>query len=277
MQLNWLKIDVKTDEKLDLPFFTGSMIRGVIGYALKEVTCINPSYRCVGCHGASECLYYQFYEEHNLFHSYRLGITLKPQKLDFSFYLFEDAIASLSTVLTTLKLAMENEGVGTNRIKVKVKSMLVSEMVVYENSRFLPLEKIQPNRVQLDTYCPNIVLEFITPLRIKENNKLAYRSVALHTLIGNIQNRYRQLRGEKPQGLGYKVEGEIVDSTLKYVKINRYSNRKETKMSIGGLKGKLIISGLDRKSYDFLKIGEIIGSGKQTVFGLGTYILKEMR
>jgi CRISPR/Cas system endoribonuclease Cas6 (RAMP superfamily) len=31
------------------------------------------------------------------------------------------------------------------------------------------------------------------------------------------------------------------------------------------------------KSYEYLKIGEIIGAGKQTVFGLGSYIMKEVR
>jgi CRISPR/Cas system endoribonuclease Cas6 (RAMP superfamily) len=45
---------------------------------------------------------------------------------------------------------------------------------------------------------------------------------------------------------------------------------------MGGLKGTITIKGLDMKSYEYLKIGEIIGAGKQTVFGLGSYIMKEL-
>ncbi len=33
--------------------------------------------------------------------------------------------------------------------------------------------------------------------------------------------------------------------------------------------GEMIISNIDKKSYQLLKTGEIIGVGKQTVFGLG--------
>ena len=49
MSFKWLKIDVETDTKIELPFFTGSMLRGVLGYALKRVVYINPSYQCEEC------------------------------------------------------------------------------------------------------------------------------------------------------------------------------------------------------------------------------------
>ena len=115
------------------------------------------------------------------------------------------------------------------------------------------------------------------PLRIKENNKFARESVALHTLVNNIHSRYRQLKGEAPTRLDYRVEGEIVSSTLKFVEMQRYSCRQHNGMSMGGLKGTMKVKNLDKKSYEYLKIGEIIGAGKQTVFGLGSYTLKEMK
>ncbi len=40
-------------------------------------------------------------------------------------------------------------------------------------------------------------------------------------------------------------------------------------MKIGGVLGEITYDDIDEKSYQLLKLGEIIGVGKQTVFGLG--------
>lgn len=36
-----------------------------------------------------------------------------------------------------------------------------------------------------------------------------------------------------------------------------------------GIVGEMVIMGIDERSYELLKLGEIIGVGKQTVMGLG--------
>lgn len=55
------------------------------------------------------------------------------------------------------------------------------------------------------------------PLRIKENNRFAKKSIALLTLVNNVHSRYRQFKDETPARLDYRVEAEIVSSTLKFV------------------------------------------------------------
>ena len=40
-------------------------------------------------------------------------------------------------------------------------------------------------------------------------------------------------------------------------------------MQFGGVMGEMWISDIDEESFNLLKLGEIIGVGKQTVFGLG--------
>jgi len=72
------------------PYFIGSQLRGALGYALKKVTCINPSFKCDGCFATNNCLYYEFYEEKNVFHKYRFDFELGKEFYDFSFYLFDD-------------------------------------------------------------------------------------------------------------------------------------------------------------------------------------------
>jgi CRISPR/Cas system endoribonuclease Cas6 (RAMP superfamily) len=40
-------------------------------------------------------------------------------------------------------------------------------------------------------------------------------------------------------------------------------------MNLGGLMGEITIEGLNKESYEVLKVGELLGAGKSTVFGLG--------
>jgi CRISPR/Cas system endoribonuclease Cas6 (RAMP superfamily) len=40
-------------------------------------------------------------------------------------------------------------------------------------------------------------------------------------------------------------------------------------MKMDGIIGEIALTGLDERSYRLLKLGEIIGVGKQTVMGLG--------
>ena len=275
--LNWIKIDVKIDNATKRPpFFVGSMLRGALGMSLKRVVCINPSYRCEGCFAAKECLYHKFYEEKNVFHAYRLGITVKPENFDFSLYLFEEETKSLPYMLSAIKKMVEEQGFGKEQQTFRLKEIVANGQIVYDGRTFLSLEHIVPQRLKIERYTPAVELEFTMPLRIKENNVFAREGVQLHTLIGNIRSRYMQLKGEPRSRMQERVEGDITHQSLRFVEMQRYSNRQKTGMRMGGLKGKMKIENLDENSYRYLKIGEIIGAGKQTVFGLGSYIMKEL-
>lgn len=275
--LQWLKLDCIIEGDYRPPFFVGSMLRGILGNALKRVVCINPGYQCEGCFASRECLYFQFYEEKNTFHAYRLGITLQPKTLSFSFYLFEDAVKSLPYMLAAIKKAFEEVGVGRESVKMKVKSIKISDRTVYDGENFMPLNDMVSNNLEIDSFCQDVILQFTMPIRIKEQNQFARKSFALPTLINSIHHRYQQLRGEESSRLGYQIHGEITESNLKFVEMQRFSNRQKTRMNLGGLKGTMKITGLDKQSYVYLKIGEIIGAGKQTVFGLGSYKIKGMK
>jgi len=274
--LKWVRLDCTIDGTYRIPFFVGSMLRGVIGHALKRVVCINPSYECEGCFALRECLYYQFYEKPNSIHQYRLGIRLKPRTLNFSLYLFEDAIDSIPYVVAAVIKAFEEIGIGKEHVKMCVASIHVNERLVYSKQHGASLDNIVPNELEIDRFCQEVQLQFVMPLRMKQNNKIAAESIALHSLINNIHNRYTQLKGLEARSLGYRVRGEVTQNSMKFMELQRYSNRQKTAMNLGGLMGDITIKGLDKQSYMYLKIGEIIGAGKQTVFGLGSYhIIKE--
>ncbi len=60
-----------------------------------------------------------------------------------------------------------------------------------------------------------------------------------------------------------------VESKTYFKEQTRRSNRQKTKMQRGGIMGQIRYKNLDKKSYELLKLAEIIGIGKQTVMGLG--------
>ena len=58
--MKYSSIKVITD--IVLPYkFIGSTIRGALGWSLKRVVCINPSFKCEGCFAKDNCLYYDMY------------------------------------------------------------------------------------------------------------------------------------------------------------------------------------------------------------------------
>jgi len=273
--IQWLKLDCEVVGAYRPSFFVGSMLRGVLGHALKRVVCINPNFQCEGCFATDSCLFYDFYEKKNTTHRYRLGIGLKPSSLNFSLYLFEDAIGSLPYVLSAILKAFEEMGVGEEQKKMRIGSITCNGELLYDGNSFANVSSVVPNELEIDTFCQNVILQFTMPLRIKQNNSIAGSTVELHTLVNNIQRRYRILKKLPPEKLGYRVRGAIVESSMKFVETQRYSNRQKSRMNLGGLVGSMRIEGLDKQSYMYFKIGEIIGVGKQTVFGLGSYHILE--
>ncbi|RZD17180.1 MAG: CRISPR system precrRNA processing endoribonuclease RAMP protein Cas6 [Candidatus Acididesulfobacter guangdongensis] len=125
------------------------------------------------------------------------------------------------------------------------------------------------NGEQQEKELKKIKLEFLTPLRIKQNNYLARAMLGLDELLQAIYFRICEVEGKKRQYLDYKPSYKILSKNIQFEDYSRYSNRQHTKMLFGGLVGYIEIENLDNISYDMFKISEILGIGKSTAFGLG--------
>lgn len=268
LQFHKIDVFIHNEFKNQPLYFLGSTLRGAFGVALKKVVCINPSFECEGCFAANNCLFYEFFEKKNRAHTYRFSVALGSENYDFSLYLFGSAAAKLPYVLSALHKMFYEVGVGVNREKINIEKITCNETIVYENSKF-QIENIQTNCIDLDGYRPGLKLTLVTPLRMKSENKLERHSVTLVQILQSIQNRYYELLGKDIAKLAFEPQFNLIKSDMHFLDLSRYSNKQKTKMKIGGLVGDLIIDGLDMQSFELLKIGEIIGAGKQTVFGLG--------
>ena len=83
-----------------------------------------------------------------------------------------------------------------------------------------------------------------------------------------------KLLGREYKKFPYPIIGEITKKDLQYKELTRQSNRQKTTMNMGGLMGEIEIQGLSKECYQVLKVGELIGVGKQTVFGLSKIEVK---
>jgi len=262
--------------KLYPPYFIGSQIRGAFGYALKQVTCINPSFKCKGCFAANNCLYYQFYEQKNIFHKYRFDFELAKPYYDFDLYLFDDAVVYLPYVVSALHMMLTQTGLGKDRVILKEFDMFVNDVNIMQEGA-IKLPKNYEKTFQIDTICRNISLELHTPLRIKKQNRfIRDDSIELKDIINSIYQRQMQFLGRAFKKFPYEIEGNVVKKELSYKELTRKSNRQKTIMNLGGIMGKIEIQNINKESFEVLKLGELIGVGKSTVFGLGKIRVEEI-
>jgi len=257
------------------PYFIGSQIRGAFGYALKKVTCINPSYKCDECFAKNNCLYWEFYEQKNKPLKYRLDFELGKQFYDFNIYLFDDATQKLPYVISALHMMISRNGFGRDRITYQNFDIYINDKLINKSNKIeIPEDSIKT--FQIDKICKDIKLQFKTPLRMKKNNIFIKKEeLELKDLVNSIYQRQMQLIGQKPKRFPYEIEGKIIKKELNFKELTRMSNRQKTTMNMGGLMGEIEIKGINDKAFHVLKLGEFIGVGKQTVFGLGSYVIKE--
>ena len=276
--MNYHHIEILTNTPKNHSYFTGSMFRGALGYALKKVVCINPSYVCENCFAQENCLFYEFYEQKNVAHNYRFDIELGRDDYSFGLYLFADACKKLPYVLSAIHQMLTEQGLGRDKVKLSDFKITVDAKEVYDGKEFCRFDSIEQKSIDFlnraeafDEIEPkNILLKLKTPLRIKKNNRFLRDTVELEDIIRSINQRYTQLTtGESYAKLGYKPSSTTISTSLEYKTLIRNSNRQKSTMKMDGVMGEMVLANVDARSLELLKLGELIGAGKQTVFGLG--------
>ena len=128
---------------------------------------------------------------------------------------------------------------------------------------------------------PTLDLRFLTPTRLKFDGALIPK-LEFHILFRNLLRRISLLSyfhcGEEldldfkrliEEAKGIRVQKE----NLHWLDWERYSNRQETRMKMGGFIGSITFEGDLEPFLPFLLLGEYIHIGKGTSFGLGKYQL----
>lgn len=216
------------------------------------------------------------------------------ESLKFELILIGNAIDYLPYFIYTFD-ELGKKGIGRGKGRYQLKEVrakgedqtktgeMGKEALIYSSedktlrSGFKILELKDLSRPTFDFY--SLTLDFLTPTRLKFDGGLAPK-LEFHILIRNLLRRISLLSyfhcGEELKvdfkGLIERAkEVKIQEDTLRWLDWERYSNRQETRMKMGGLTGSITFVGDFKPFAPFLLLGEQIHVGKGTSFGLGKY------
>lgn len=258
MRYSKLSIIIKSTQKP--PYFIGSQIRGAFGYALKNI---------VREKALNDDVYNIFFEQKDVTHKYRFDIRLGLQFYEFSFYLFEDACDEIYNCISAFHEMLTRVGFGKNNKTYKEFQIFVNKKRIYKNGN-LEFFDDYIKKFKEPKYKKDFILRLETPLRIKKENKFIIDdSLELESILNSIYQRSLALQNKDFEKLPFKPKYKIKSKDIYFNDIKRFSNVQNTSMQLGGVMGEMWISNLDEQSFKLLKLGELIGVGKQTVFGLG--------
>ena len=265
--MRYIKISLKSPNILPHKFL-GSTIRGAFGVGLKDVVCINPTKKCEGCFAISDCAFYDFYEKKSP--KYRLKIDLRG-KLDFDMYLFEEFIDFAPYVISAIHKTFTEIGITNKRLKPPFKLYLNDKLIFDEKFLDFNIEALEIKEVE---YNHEAKLFIKTPIRVKENNRFVRDNIKLETILRSIHHRVLTLTNQPLSKLPFTPLYKIKSQNFIYQDFTRYSNRQKTSMNFGGLMGMIEFEFIDEESFKLLKIGEVVGVGKQVTFGMGEIEVK---
>jgi len=160
-------------------------------------------------------------------------------------------------------------------------------VVIYDGAtRLIHNPPVGYDRVHLDAGSvpgDQLTVRFLTPTRIKEQGRFISRPT-FQQLIKHLLLRVSLLADyhcDLTLDLDFKslIEQskavQTVQTHLHWHDWERYSNRQQTRMSLGGFMGDIVFTGDFQRWLPLLRLGEYVHIGKATSFGLGKCEIKQ--
>ena len=263
-----------------------SALRGLWGRSLKKVYCHQRQLDCSAC-SLENCTYYVLFEKQlsqaEQYHPYIISAkstaaNVIEVRLKFFGWIcehYEKLVYSLLNLDNTILLRDgQSSSLALQRILDGEQNILFAK-----GSSQLRGPKIV--RLQYRPQAEDVLeLVFKTPLRQKHNGKLmdifVWKAFAKSVInrIRFINLHYNQ--GKLPIPAQIDIDGVVVlyNKTYWSEKV-RMSFRQESKMSIGGLIGKVVLKGVSPEMIGVLKLARYLHAGKQCTFGNGEIGLKK--
>lgn len=283
---------------LRLPAYSGSLLRGIFGHAVKEVTCMTKAESCEGCPLLTACAYPEIFEAptpakctqfkgKDVPQSYIIEppdmgerVFSKGDRFQFEMVLLGKTIERVALVNFAWKKAFERG------IRNGGKALLVDMQVETESGfcSVLDGQYIQPHSKTLELpsfkAAKEITIEFETPMRLQQNGRaMAPNNITATLFLTQLLRRLSwvsEVYFGGPLEVDYpafKAEAEALENSadLNWYDWARYSNRQQKKMHLGGVLGKWTFYDLSPSLQQLLYLGQWLHAGKNTTFGLGKY------
>ncbi|MGC8720816.1 MAG: CRISPR system precrRNA processing endoribonuclease RAMP protein Cas6 [Thermodesulforhabdaceae bacterium] len=304
-----LDIEIKARDRIELPPYAGSTLRGALGVALKRVCCVARRVICGECLLRNSCVYVYLFETpllgdgpeaarfRNAPHPFVLKVPtlFEPTVLSpgdtwsFGMALFGKAINWLPYMVAAIQ-RMGEIGIGRGRGTFDLSCVrsvgpdgMVWETVYVDEKLAFPERVIDLS--ELASTCAfqegngMFRIHFLTPLRLKYRGKLV-NIPEFHIIVGNLLQRLNVLMKihsdvvepiPSQNYIALAREVELVENATAWHDWERYSHRQRRKTRLGGFVGTAVYRGDPTAFEPYLTLGSIIHVGKNTGFGLGNY------
>jgi hypothetical protein len=297
------------EKGLVLPAWKGSTFRGGFGHVFKRLACVYLGQECAACLAPSVCAYGKVFETSpngqeggfmggydQVPRPYLIETPLERQTeyepgemITVRLKLFGQAVDYAPIFITTFR-ELGKEGIGTGRRSYRLLHAESEGLNGYTRTVYLdgaeqfhaPViftgEDIRNFSRKVDVERKNRATVFFdTPVRVKWQGR--YTSDPMFHLI--IRNLVRRGTGLLRFHHGVEIEGDVrgliqraervrmVRQEVRWMDQSRYSARQDTKMKLGGFVGWAQYEGDLEEFLPWLRLGEVIHVGKNTVFDLG--------
>ena len=285
--------------------YLGSAWRGVFGHALRKLVCVTRMPDCTGFMLLSSCAYPYLFET-SLQSTASPGPSVTPaahplvlrmetsecdarSPYTFSLVLMPGAVRFLGYIVRAFQEAASH-GIGMQRYRFQLSQVLQECPAGSEN--WLPILNTeqrlapQPASVVLIPDCPaKVRMRLTSPVRLRQKGNYLSGLDNVGDIVAAVLRRLLLLRAEHGEG---RVEQDLSTwfTALRAVRplaVNlhwhdweRYSNRQQSRMQMGGLLGDVLLDGRQIEPYwSLLWVGQFVHIGKATSMGLGAYTVEE--
>jgi len=295
----------KTTNSFYLPPYKGSTFRGAFGHTIKKIACVKKQSDCDDCLLKAKCIYSYIFEtpppeDTSMMKNYTAAphpFILEPplevktdyekgESLNFSLILTGKGIDYLPYFIYAFDEIGKN-GIGRDRGRYEIEEVINHKSDWLDGTVIYGKEKkllSPPNILTTDEFDNNreadkITLSFITPARIKYEEKFV-NTLEFHIFMRNILRRislltYFHCNGKLDVDFKDIIEKasniSMIKSELEWLDWERYSNRQQSRMKMGGLVGNITFKGDFKDFLSYIITGKYIHIGKAASFGLGKY------
>ena len=292
------RLEMTAIDRLQLPPYKGSTFRGAFGHTFKRLVCVKRDLDCATCLICDRCVYYYVFETPFSGAGDARGYAFAPHpfvveppeetreiyepgdELGVGLVLVGRALDYLPYFIYAFE-EMGRRGMGVERGKAALQRVMAGGRCIYQTDtgQLEPDYPVCAGPPDGEAVGTRLRLRLHTPIRLKAAGRYTSRldfALLVRALLRRISDLARFHCGAELD-LDYRpwieraAEVSAVATTLRWHDWERYSQRQERRMKLGGLVGEVEFAGEWAPFLPLLRLGTDLHVGKGTSFGLGRY------
>jgi hypothetical protein len=284
------------DESIHLPGFAGATLRGALGHALRELSCMTGQTDCLGCPLLGNCRYPALFEPKLLGREDPRQPTPPPpyiirspvaqprtyqpgEAFEFEMVLFDLTSADLELILRAWQRALW-KGLGARKGRARL--ALVQQA---QDGQWIDL--FQPSAGQWSAVAPSLTvpeppqtlssltLMFVSPVRLQHRGRLCLANQLNADIVaGALKRRLQHLIAPQAMPDMLDTKSLSLKTDMRLYRWERQSSRQGRNIRLDGLLGDVQLAGSGLADWwPWLWLGQYTHIGKNVSHGLGQYQL----